>query len=191
MNGLENPFSGGWVARFQNEDDLLAAAKAMKEGGFSNWDVVAPFPCRAMELASRENALHFPVKCLSLWGICGALLGGVILCLWITVTQTNDPVLVAQGRISGWSSWPALVPALFEGILLGAGLGIACGLLKGASLPNWYHWVFDAIQGKGNSGEDFLIVASANGGQGVKDALESLNPLSIDCVEYFNERGGL
>ena len=186
MRGVADPFSGGWVARFRDEGDLLRAVKIMKEAGFSEWDAVAPWPCKATELAADACS----ISRLSIYGVLGAILGGLMMCLWIALTQTNDPSLVVQGRDSGWSSWPALVPAIFESILLGAGLGVAAGFLRSGSLPNWHHWFFETIQEKGKCDreEGFFIVASVECGSGAKKLLEELNPLSMNEVECTHER---
>lgn len=189
--GLKNPFAGGWVARFRDERELLIAVKAMKESGCSSWDAVAPWPCDATNLASQEGDTHCPMKTMSIYGTCGALLGGMMLALWITATQTNHPEMIVQGRASGWSSWPDLVPPLFEATLLGAGLGIAIGFLRCANLPEWYHWFFDAPESHAfRVGGDFLIVASSTCGERAREVLEELHPMSLELVEEIEKGEG-
>lgn len=205
MSGLNDPFSGGWIARFRNEDELLIAVMAMKKeesfhrdshsdfgGVIWEWDAVAPWPCPATRLVEGEKLSRFSMKWMSIYGVCGAVLGGVILSLWISLTQVNPAEMIVQGRASGWSSWPGLVPPLFEGILLGAGLGVAVGFLRGARLPEWYYWVFEEPQGRGGSTVSeggFMIVASSSCGARGYKTLAELNPLSLDVVEARDERG--
>ena len=132
----------GWVLSFSSEESLLEAVKELlKEEGLL-WEVCAPYPCAAVRLANRHagRAVGAGVR---LWAVAGGLCGFLAVALWIYWTQFCADPLVTQGRVQGWESWPAYVPPLFEGTLLGAGVLTALGFLKGAFLPKWYDWAFD------------------------------------------------
>ncbi|MFR4417075.1 MAG: quinol:electron acceptor oxidoreductase subunit ActD [Akkermansia sp.] len=131
---MKKPVISGWVLSFGSEKALLQAVRVLVKEENLRWEVCAPYPCAAVRLANRHagKAVGAGVR---LWAAAGGVCGFLAVALWLYWTQFCADPLVTQGRVQGWDSWPAYVPPLFEGTLLGAGLLTAAGFLKGAVLP--------------------------------------------------------
>ena len=94
---------------------------------------------------------------------------------------------MTQGRVQGWDSWPAYVPPLFEGTLLGAGVLTALGFLKGAFLPKWHDWAFDCDFFRTDEhGDGYFILLEEDGERAAALAV-FLNPAA---AEYIGGEGG-
>lgn len=139
---MKKPVISGWVLSFGSEKALLQAVRVLVKEENLRWEVCAPYPCAAVRLANRHagKAVGAGVR---LWAAAGGVCGFLAVALWLYWTQFCADPLVTQGRVQGWDSWPAYVPPLFEGTLLGAGLLTAAGFLKGALLPQWHDWAFE------------------------------------------------
>lgn len=72
------------------------------------------------------------------YAVCGAVSSLVLLTAWAFVTQFEADPLITQGRVQGGHMWLAYVVPVFEGLILGAGIGCIVGFLKSAGLPRWY-----------------------------------------------------
>lgn len=177
----------GWVLSFSSEESLLEAVKKLlKEEGLL-WEVCAPYPCAAARLANRHagRAVGAGVR---LWAVAGGLCGFLAVALWIYWTQFCADPLVTQGRVQGWESWPAYVPPLFEGTLLGAGVLTALGFLKGAFLPQWHDWAFDCDFFRTDEhGDGYFILLEGDNGERAAALAVSLNPAA---AEYIDGEGG-
>ena len=95
---------------------------------------------------------------------------------------------MTQGRAQGWDNWPAYVPPLFEGTLLGAGLLTAAGFLKGAVLPRWNDWAFECDFFRTDEHGDGYFILLEGGREDRAAALAAA--LHPDASEYLHEEGG-
>ena len=181
--------TSGWVLSFSSEEALLEAVrKLVKEDG-ARWEVCAPYPCAAVRLANRHAGRAVGAQ-VRLWAVAGGVCGFVAVALWIYWTQFDADLLVTQGRVQGWDSWPAYVPALFEGTILGAGLLTAAGFLKGAVLPKWNDWAFECDFFRTDEHGNGYFILLEGGGEGECAALaDSLNPAESEHVRM--EGGGV
>lgn len=184
MSYLQN----GWVLAFESEESLLQAVKRlMKEDGL-NWEVCAPYPCSAVRLANR-HAGKAVGSSIRMWAITGGLGGLLSVALWIYVTQWCADPLITQGRVQGLDSWPAYIPALFEGTLLGAGLLTAIGFLKESLLPKWHDRAFDCdfFRTDEHGNGYFILLATPNG----EDMTALIAVLQPCLSEWVGQRGGV
>lgn len=183
---MNHRVTSGWVLSFPSEEALLdAVRKLVKEDGL-RWEVCAPYPCAAVRLANRHagRAVGAGVR---LWAVMGGVGGFLAVALWIYWTQFCADPLVTQGRVQGWDSWPAYVPALFEGTLLGAGVLTAAGFLKGALLPRWHDWAFDCdFFRTDRHGNGYFILLEGGEEEDAALLAASLDPMES---EYIREKG--
>ncbi|QWP41115.1 DUF3341 domain-containing protein [Akkermansia muciniphila] len=185
--GMKKPVISGWVLSFGSEKALLQAVRVLVKEENLRWEVCAPYPCAAVRLANRHagKAVGAGVR---LWAAAGGVCGFLAVALWLYWTQFCADPLVTQGRVQGWDSWPAYVPPLFEGTLLGAGLLTAAGFLKGALLPQWHDWAFECDFFRTDEHGNGYFILLEGGSEGHAAVLaEALHP---DAREYVHGKGG-
>ena len=184
---MKKRVTSGWVLSFSSEEALLQAVRTLvkEEGVF--WEVCAPYPCAAVRLANRHagRAVGAGVR---LWAAAGGVCGLLAVALWLYWTQFCADPLITQGRVQGWDNWPAYVPPLFEGTLLGAGLLTAAGFLKGAVLPRWNDWAFECDFFRTDEHGDGYFILLEGGREDRAAALAAA--LHPDASEYIPEAGG-
>jgi Protein of unknown function (DUF3341) len=124
------------LASFAQEDDLVAAVRAVRNRGWDIVDIHAPYAVHGLEHVLNWPRSRLPAACL--FG--GAL--GVGLATWFQYwTSAWDWPLNVGGR--PWNSLPAFVPVIFESMVLLAGFTLVfawmfrCRLYPGkeAQLP--------------------------------------------------------
>jgi hypothetical protein len=144
------------VAELVTPDELVAAAVAFRDAGYTEWDTHSPFPVHGMERAMGMRPSRVPIFVLVL-GLAGAA-AGMLLQWW---TSTVDYPMVVSGK--PYFSWPAFVPIMFECGVLGGALGAVGGLLFETRLPRHHHPLFFA-PGFERASDDrfFLSVASSD-----------------------------
>lgn len=81
---------------------------------------------------------------LSRGALTGGILGFVLSCLLVGVTQLWDYPLELQGRLADVSRYIGFFPVLFESALLGAGLGCLVMFIRECGLLKWWHPWFES-----------------------------------------------
>jgi hypothetical protein len=118
------------LASFANEEDLIAAVRAVQDHRWDIADVYAPYAVHGLEEVLGWRRSRLPVACF-LGGVTGV---GFALWLQFWTTAWNWPLNVG-GR--PWNSLPAFVPVAFECMVLLAGFSLVfawlfrCGLYPG------------------------------------------------------------
>jgi Protein of unknown function (DUF3341) len=126
----------GVVGEFENERQLIQAAKKSREAGIKHVEAYAPFPVEGLSeaLGLKRNK----VALLTLiGGLCGGL-GGFGFEYWVNVI--SYPLNIGGRPLN---SWPAFIPVTFELTVLGASLAAVFGMLALNGLPQPYHPLFN------------------------------------------------
>src|SRR5262250_228235 len=126
----------GLMAEFASAEDVLNAARKVREAGYRKVDAYSPFPIHGM-----DEALALPKSLVPLLVLIGALAGtalGFGLEYWVSVI--DYPVMVGG---KPYFSWPAFVPVAYETTILLGGLTAAIGMLAINGFPMPYHPVFN------------------------------------------------
>jgi len=122
---------------FEHEDDILGAARAVRQRGWRVVDIYAPYAVHGLDKAAGFAPSRLPWICFAL-----AVIGATFK-IWFEywTTAVSWPL-----NVSGkpWDSLPAFIPVTFEVMVLTAGIGttlaflIAVGLRPGkeAKLPH-------------------------------------------------------
>jgi hypothetical protein len=110
-----------FLSVFDNEDDIMDAARAVREEGLSIVDIYAPYAVHGLEKAAGFAPSRLPWICFALG------LGGAAFKIWFEfwTTSTSWPINVGG---KPWNSWPAFLPITFEVMVLAAGIGTVLAL---------------------------------------------------------------
>lgn len=171
----------GLLAEFESATQLVAAARGVREAGFTHTDAFSPFPIEGLaeELGARTTRLPLIV-----------LAGGVIGCIGGYLMQYIPSVLQYPLNVGGrpFHSWPAFIPVTFELTILGAALAAVLGMLALNGLPMPYHPVFHVPRFALATRDRFFLCIQATDPRfdlaGVTELLRSLGAREVNEVPH-------
>lgn len=138
----------GLLAKFDNQEDLIAAARRVVQNGYREFDAYTPYPVEGLDQAMKLKSSYLP------WVIfAGGLIGGIGAFFMMVFATGWDYPLNIGGR--PLFSWPAYIPITFELTVLFAAFAGVFGLFYATRFPEPYHPVFNS--------EDFQENGSTNG----------------------------
>jgi hypothetical protein len=103
----------GVLAQFESAEDLVAAARAMRESGYRRFESYSPFPVHGLAEVMGFRTTWLPLLVL-VGGVLGAL-GGYGLQYWAAAIAY--PLNIGGRPLN---SWPMFVPITFEMTSVGA-----------------------------------------------------------------------
>ena len=179
MTPTTHPRLYGLMAEFASANDLVAAARRVRDAGYVRTDAYSPYPIEEL-----HHALHAPATKLPLIVAIGGLLGGsggLLLQYWVSAIAY--PINVG-GR--PYFSWPAFIPVTFECTILGAVLSAVLGMLALNRPPMPYHPVFNVARFALASRNRFFLCIEARDPkfklEDTRRFLETLNPREVTTV---------
>ena len=171
----------GVIAEFTDPQELLDAANAAREAGYTELDAYSPFPIHGL-----SDAIGFHHSRLSAVVLGGGIIGGLagfFMCwyanvIWYPLNIGGKP----------YNSWPAWIPITFECTILFAAFAAVLGMLALNGLPMPYHPVFNVPRFDQASRDKFFLVIQARDPKFDIDAvwkfLESLGPREVTDVPW-------
>ena len=129
--------SYGLLAEFDSADALIAAARKVREAGYTRTEAFSPYPLHeaAEALGYRRSGVAFLVF---VGGLVGGV-GGVFMLWWINVL--GYPLNVGGKPLNSWPMW---IPITFELTVLTAGLSAFLAVFVLNRLPRYHHPLFAA-----------------------------------------------
>jgi len=173
----------GLLAEYDRPEQVLAAAKKIRDAGFTKWDTFTPFPVHGI-----DDAMGIKMTILPWFTLCAGLtgLGSAILLQWWT-NAFDYPWL-----ISGKPMWsiPANVPIMFELTVLLSAITTLVGMLMLNNLPLPSH-PLDHVRRFAKVSDDkfFLLIEASDPKFDDADTRALLNgthPAAIEAV--FEDR---
>lgn len=169
----------GLAASFGEADQLIEAARAVRERGIRRFETYTPFPVEGLT----EAMGHLPSR-VPLIALMGALSGGigVFAMMWFA-SVIHYPLNVGGKPLN---SWPAFIPITFEMSVLGAALGAVFGMLALCRLPQPHHPLFEIAAFRRASRDRFFLCIEAADPlfdrTACRELLEAQRPITITEV---------
>jgi hypothetical protein len=181
----------GYLAQYDTPHDVLHAAKAVRDAGFTRWDCLTPFPVHGLDHAMGMKKTVLPWVVL----IAGAT-GTALACFlqwYVNSPHTESSALyVLSGYplvISGKPYWsiPPNIPVMFELTVLFASLASFFGVWAFSRLPRYHHPVFNVARFRQVSDDKFFILLEVTDPRfdlrASRELLASTHPAAIEEVK--------
>jgi hypothetical protein len=151
---INDPKVFGFLAEFEQPEQLVAAARNASEKGYRKVEAYSPFPIDGLSeaIGIRRNRVAAIVL---VGGIVGGLSGFAM--QWFSAV-IHYPIDVG-GR--PFNSWPAFIPITFEMTILSAALSAVIGMLGLNGLPRLNHPMFNVPGFARASGDRFFLCIEA------------------------------
>jgi len=145
----------GLLAEFDSPTELVDAANAVREAGYTKTDAFSPFPIHEIDEALGIRRSILPVL-IFFGGITGTLLG---VSLQVFVHYIDYPLNVG-GR--PFLSWLSFVPPAYELTILFTAFTAVFGMLFLNGLPRPYHPVFNVPRFALATREKFFLLIESD-----------------------------
>lgn len=171
----------GVIAEFTSPAELMAAAEAARDAGYTDMDAFSPFPIHGLHEAVGMRSTGMSAIVLG-GGIIGGI-SGFFMCWYANVI--SYPLNIGGKPLN---SWPAWIPITFECTILLAAFAAVFGMLALNGLPMPYHPVFNVRRFDQASRDKFFLVIQARDPkfdfEGVWQFLEALHPREVVDVPW-------
>jgi len=129
------PQAFGWIAEYTDENQLLDAARQVRDSGYTRTDAFTPFPVHGIDeaLGIKPTVLPWFTLCAGFTGISVALL----MQWWMNAV---DYPYIISGK--PYASWPAFIPVAFELTVLFSAFTTVFAMLGLNGLPRFSNPVF-------------------------------------------------
>lgn len=169
----------GVLAEFDNVSSLMAAAKVVRDAGYTKWDAHTPFPVHGLDDAMGVKPTKLP------WVIFGAGLTGLSFALGLQWwTNAHDYQFLISGK--PMFSLPANVPVIFELTVLFSAFTAFFGCLAFNKLPELFHPLFGSARFRKATDDRFFISVEAADPQfdvvKTSGMLKSLHSTNVETV---------
>ena len=170
----------GLMAEFDSATEVVDAARAVRDAGYTKTDAFSPFPIHEMDEALGIKRSILPVL-VFFGGVTGLLLG---VALQVFVHYIDYPLNIG-GR--PFLSWILFVPPAYELTILLAGFTAVFGMLFLNGLPRPYHPVFNVPRFALATREKFFLLIEAADDKydydETRQFLQGLNPQEVFDVD--------
>jgi mono/diheme cytochrome c family protein len=178
-NETKMPKAFGWMAEYADEQNLLVAARKVRDSGYTQTDAFTPFPVHGIDeaLGIKPTILPFIVLCAGFTGLITALL----LQWW---TNGVDYKYIISAKPFGIT--PASIPVAFELTILFSAFTSFFGMIFLNQLPRFSNPVFTNPKFDRVTDDRFFLYVNAAdkyyNRESVKELLAGTQPDSLDEV---------
>jgi hypothetical protein len=149
------PVIYGLLAEFPSAEALCAAARHVRENGYTRAEAYSPFAIEGLdEVLGDARDRTAPA----------ALIGGVLGGAGTWFLQWYAAVVDYPINVGGrpLNSWPAFIPATFELVILGAAVAAVLAMLVQNGQPKLYHPLFEVEEFELASRNRFFLCLPAH-----------------------------
>jgi len=183
--GKPPPSLAGYLVEFTSTEELLVAARRVREAGYRRWDCHTPFPVHGLDEAMGIRPTRLPWIVLA----CGAT-GATLAFLMQWWMNAVDYPLIISGK--PLASLPAMLPIIFELMVLLAAFGAFLSVLGLGGLPRFHHPIFQSERFRRATDDRFFISIDAEDPRcGEEETPTFLEELGGVQVERLVEEEGL
>ncbi len=145
-----------WVlARYDESDAVLAAARSLRQAGHASVDIHSPYP-----LPGSDEALGLRRSRVPLLALCGGLVGvATAIGMQIWMNAVDFPINVGNRLLV---PRPALVPVTFELGVLFSSFAIFFGMMGLWGFPRPHHPVFEVEAFRSAAVDGLWLTAEVN-----------------------------
>ena len=178
-NETKMPKAFGWMAEYADEQNLLVAARKVRDSGYTQTDAFTPFPVHGIDeaLGIKPTILPFIVLCAGFTGLITALL----MQWW---TNGVDYKYLISAKPFGIT--PASIPVAFELTILFSAFTAFFGMIFLNQLPRFSNPVFTNPRFDRVTDDRFFLYVNAAdkyyNRESVKELLSGTHPDSLDEV---------
>lgn len=144
----------GLLAEFETPDSLLAAARRVREAGYTRWDAYSPYPVHGLDRAMGLRDTRLPWIVLAA-GIAGTA-SGILMQWWMNAI---DYAFVVGGK--PLFSLPAQIPIAFEVTILFSAIACVVAMFAFNGLPRFTHPAFGSARFRRVTTDRFFIAIEA------------------------------
>jgi hypothetical protein len=127
----------GLLAEFESAGDLVAAARKVREAGYTRVEAFSPYP-----LPDAAEALGYHRSGVAFLVLLGGIVGGAAAFYMLYWVEAVAYPLNVGGK--PLNSWPMFIPITFELTVLTAALAAFLGVFVLCKLPRFHHPLFAA-----------------------------------------------
>lgn len=146
----------GYLAEFDNAQDLYKAAKKVTGAGYRRWDTHSPYPIHGMDGAMGLGRSRLPY--FVFFGGAAGLLTGFLLAY---ITQVQIYPTVVHAKPTNIFTTAAFFPVMFELTILLSAFTTLFGCLAMMGLPRLNHPLFNSKNFRRFSDDGFFIAIEA------------------------------
>lgn len=144
------------TALFRTPDQIIAAAKGVKQAGYTHFDVHTPYPVHGM-----DKAMGLPETKLGFVTLAAGIMGAVGMISFASWVAAVDYPQVIGGK--PYWSWPAFVPVTYEiAVLLAVLLTVGGMIAFFFKFPNISHPLHDTPYMKAVSADQYGVTVRAD-----------------------------
>ncbi len=176
---VKPPRAFGWMAEYADENQLLAAARQVRDAGYTRTDAFTPFPVHGIDeaLGIKPTVLPWFTLAAGATGTC------VALAMQIWMNAVDYPYIISG---KPFVSLPAFIPVAFELTVLFAAFTTVFAMLGLNGLPRFSNPVFNNPKFDRSTDDRFFLWVDSNdkyfNSDKVRSLLEATTPLVVEEV---------
>jgi mono/diheme cytochrome c family protein len=176
---VKPPKAFGWIAEYEDENQLLDAARKVRDSGYTRTDAFTPFPVHGIDEALGIKPTVLP------WFTLAAGATGTTVALAMQIWMNGvDYQYIISGK--PYISLPAFIPVAFELTVLFAAFTTVFAMLGLNGLPRFSNPLFNNPRFDRTTDDRFFLWVDSRdkyfNSDKVKGLLGETNPLSVEEV---------
>jgi hypothetical protein len=171
-----------YLAEYDSPEALAKAAIKVRDAGYKHWDCHSPYAVHGL-----DEAMGLPPTRLGFISFACAMIGLSAAVAMIWYMNVYDYPIIVGGKPAAMSSFPSMVPILFEGTILLTGFGTLFGMLHLTRLPRHHHPIFESDRFEAVTDDKFFISIEVEDPKfdldRTRSLLEATGPSHVELVE--------